>query len=89
MLSLLGLIYVLDFTLTGFVLIALRYVMLDFSTISFNLLIYKFFEAGVMYLSIWFFKVIINLSVITDIPLLCVEYISISLFYKNDFINLL
>ena len=39
-----------------------------------------------MYLSILFFKVLINLSAITDFPL-SLEYICISLFSKNDFID--
>ena len=41
-----------------------------------------------MFLEILFFKVLMNLPAITDSLYLCAEYISISLLYKKDFIDL-
>ena len=37
----------------------------------------------------FYFKALMNLSAITDFPSLCVECIFISLFCKNNFIDLL
>ena len=45
-----------------------------------------FFDNELMYLSILFFKVLINLSPITDTPSLCVEYVSI---FPADMISLI
>ena len=42
-----------------------------------------------MYLWILLFKVLINLSATTDLPSLCIEYISISLSFNHFFIELL
>ena len=57
-------------------------------TISSDLSIYRFFDIEVMYLSILFFKVLINLSAKVDFPSLCVEYNSTS-FLNYDFTDLL
>ena len=57
-----------DFTSTGFILIVLWYVLLYLLTMSSNLSIYTFFETEVMYLEILFFKVLMNLSEVTDFP---------------------
>ena len=69
-------VYVLDFTLTGFILIVLCYVLLYLFTISSNLSIYTFFETEGTYLKISFFKVLMNLLAVTYFPSLRIEYIS-------------
>ena len=48
-----------------------------------------FFETEIMYLKILFFKVLMNLSSITDFPSLSVECIPIEFFSSNDIIDLL
>ena len=53
-------------------------------------LIYEYkLETEVMYLQIFSFMVLMNLSATTDFPSLCTEYISISFFYNHDLIELL
>ena len=47
---------------------------------------YTFLETEVFYFQVLFFKVLMNLSAKTDFHSLCVEDISVSLFWKNDFI---
>ena len=62
-----------DFTSTGFILIALWYVLLYLLTLSSNLLICTYFDFEAIYLEILFFKVLINLSAAANITSLCVE----------------
>ena len=45
-------------------------------------------DAEVTYLYILFFKVLINLSATANAPTICVEYISTSISYIHDFIDL-
>ena len=47
------------------------------------------FDMEAIYMYIFFFKVLINLSATTDFSSLCVEYISISLSCNHDFTDLL
>ena len=47
------------------------------------------FDIELIYLKILYLKVLINLSATIDFPLLCAEYISISLFSDHEFIDLL
>ena len=82
-------IYLISLTSISFILIVLWYVLLYLLTISSNLLIYKFFDAEVMYFYISVFKVLINLLAITDFPSLFVECISISFFSSHGFTDLL
>ena len=59
-------IYMLDFISTGFILMLLWYVLLYSLTISSILSKDTFFDIEVIYFSILFFKVLINLSAIKD-----------------------
>ena len=80
---------VFAFTSAGFILIVIWYVLSYLLTnLSSNLSIETFFETKVMYLYILFLKVLMNLSVTTDLPSLFVEYISIAFFSSHDFIDL-
>ena len=64
-------------------------------TMSSNLSIYTFFDIEVMYLQMLVFNVLRNLWAKTDFPLLCIEYVSISLSFdlflkevlQNSFVN--
>ena len=81
--SLIESFYALSLTLTGFILLVLWHVLLYSSTISYNLLIYTFFDIEVMYMWILAFKVLINLSATTDFTSLCIEYIFMSLPFNH------
>ena len=59
-------IYVSFLKLTGFILIVLWYFLLYSFTISSNLSIYTFFDIGVISLSVFFFKFLINLTATTN-----------------------
>ena len=82
--SLLKPIYMLSFTSASFFLMVLWDMVLYLWTMSSNLSIYTFFDIEVLY----YIFVLINLSARTDFPPLCVEYSSILLCWKNDFIDL-
>ena len=57
----------------------------NYTTLS----IQTYFGIEVIYLEILFFKILINLSATTNFHPLCAEYISISLSWNQDFIDLL
>ena len=82
-------IYVLSSTSAGFILIVLWYILLYSFTTSFNLSIYTFFDIEVMTLQILVFKFLIDLSATTYFPSLCIEHISISLFFNHFLTKLL
>ena len=82
------LIYVLDLTSIGFIMISLWYILLYLSNISCNLSMHTFFDIAVIYLKIFFFKVPINLSATTYFPSFCISFY-ISLIYCNThYLNL-
>ena len=74
-------IYVLDFISTDFFLVVLWYVLFCYIH-ELYYLIYQYTQLFISKLYILFFKVLINLSTITDFPSLCVECISISLSWR-------
>ena len=87
LISLLESRYVHDFISTGFYLIVLWSVLLWLLTISSNLPIHIFSWYWCLVFINLFFKVLINFSTITDVPSLCVEYISISFFVAVISVN--
>ena len=91
LLSLLKSMYVLFhmWLYAGFISNVFWYVMQFLLATPDNLLIYTFFDTKIIYLQNWFFKVLINLSTITDFSSLSAEYISISLSCSLDLINLI
>ena len=68
------LIYVLDLTSIGFIMIALWYILLYLSNILCNLSMHTFFDIAVIYLKIFFFKVPINLLATTYFPSFCISF---------------
>ena len=79
----------LDFTSTRFLLMFLWDIFFYSLTISSNLSINTFFDIGVEYLEILFFKILMNLLATTDFVSLCVSYISVLFSRSYDLIGLL
>ena len=79
----------LDFTSTRFLLMFLWDIFFYSLTISSNLSINTFFDIGVEYLEILFFKILMNLLATTDFVSLCISYISVLFSRSYDLIGLL